>query len=228
MGRFYSCPHAKAKTLLLALALVCACMVHAAPKKVILLALFEHKAIFQIDGVRRLLSAGQTSPEGVTLISADPEQAVAEIAGRREMFSLQTVANSIEGVSGEASSVPATTTLWADGSGFFHAEGSVDGTPVRFLVDTGANTVALNDGLARRIGIDYRSGRQGMVTTASGYARGYGVTLATVKIGGITVHNVAAVVIEGPQPATPLLGMSFLGRLEMRRAGDRMELTRRY
>ncbi len=190
--------------------------------KIILLALFKDKAIFQIDGARRVLQNGQVSPEGVKLLSANPEEAAVEINSKREVLKLGVVTASF------SSTGQPSVTLWADGNGFFHAEGSINNVPVKFLVDTGANTVAINSALARRIGIDYTQGKSGIATTASGYARVYSVALDTVKIGDIVLHNVSAGVIEGRQPEIPLLGMSFLGGLEMRRDGDRMDLTKRY
>lgn len=193
-----------------------------AAQKIAVLALFKDKAILQIDGARRVLARGETSPEGVKLVAANTEQATIEIAGQREVLALGVVAGSF------TSSEQPSVTLWADPNGFFHAEGSINNTPVRFLVDTGANTIALNSATAQRIGIDYKKGQAGVATTASGYTRVYGVTLNAVKIGGIVLHNVAAGVIEGPQPDVPLLGMSFLGSLEMRRDGQRMDLTKRY
>ena len=45
-------------------------------------ALFGGKAIVMIDGQRRTLSIGQTSPEGVKLVDADSKQAVLEIGGQ--------------------------------------------------------------------------------------------------------------------------------------------------
>lgn len=190
-------------------------------EKVVLLALFKDKAILQIDGARRVLSRGDTSPEGLKLISADTEQAVVEINGRQRVLKLSVVAAS-QGATGQP-----RVTLWAD-RGFFYAEGSINNVPVRFLVDTGASAVAMNSALARRLGIDYAKGRPGMAVTASGYAKVYGVKLSTVKIGEIVLHDVEAGVIDGNQPDVPLLGMSFLGSLEMRRDGDRMELIKRY
>lgn len=198
--------------------LAAALLAHAGTIRV--LALFQGKAILQIDGKRRVLSAGETSPEGVRLVSADADGAVIEHDGRRERLSMELIAGTPD------TSGPARITLYAD-RGFFYADGSINGTPVRFLVDTGANTIAMNAALARRIGIDYSQGERGIATTASGYAPMYRVYLNTVKVGGIVLHNVAAGVIEGPQPQTPLLGMSFLHAVEMHRDGDRMELIKR-
>ena len=64
--------------------------------------------------------------------------------------------------------------------------------------------------------------------TANGYTPGYLVKLDTVSIGGVTIYGVDAVVLEGSGLAHPLLGMSFLNRMNMKREGDIMTLTRRY
>ena len=118
-------------------------------------------------------------------------------------------------------------TLYSGANGFFHAEGYINSTPVRFLVDTGANTIAMNGETARRIGLDYRRGQQGVAVTASGYAPTYLVDLEEVEVGSLKLRHVEASVIEGHQPETPLLGMSFLGSFDMKREGDQMEIIQR-
>jgi len=189
-----------------------------------LFALFKDKAILQVEGARRVLATGAVSPEGVKLVSTDTqaEEAVVELNGKRETLRLGVVVSAFQSAARES------VTLFADTSGFFHAEGSINGAAVTFLVDTGANTIAINSATAKRAGIDYTKGHAGTARTASGYARMYGVRLATVKVGEIVLRNVEAGVIDGPQPETPLLGMSFLSALEMKREGNKMELTRRY
>lgn len=195
-----------------------------AAESVSIYALFNDKAILLVDGSRRVLKAGEESPEGVRLISASTasDEAVIEVEGKRRVLKLGVV------ISAFTVSARASTTLWASSNGFFHADGSINGVPLTFLVDTGANTIAMNIATAQRVGIDYKKGQPGVAKTASGFIRIYGLTLKSVKIGEIELHNVEAGVIEGPQPDTPLLGMSFLGRLEMRRDGDKMELIKKY
>lgn len=189
-----------------------------------LYALFEDKAIVLIDGQRRMLRLGEASPEGVKLVSTDTrrEEAEVELGGKREQLRLGVVISAFESVSREA------VTLFADGRGFFHADGAINKVPVKFLVDTGASSIAINSALAQRIGLNYKSGHPGVAKTASGHVRTWLVTLDSVSIGDIVLRNVAAGVIDGPQPDTPLLGMSFLNALEMKRDGDRMELRRKY
>jgi len=190
-----------------------------------LYALFKNKAIVQVDGSRRVLAVGEASPEGVKLVSTDTEseEAVVEVQGKRQTLKLGVILAAFTNGSGRES-----VTLYADSSGSFHADGSINGVPVRFLVDTGATTIAINSATARAAGIDYKKGQAGLAKTAGGYTRVYGIRLNTVKVGDITMHNVEAGVIEGSQPDVPLLGMSFLNAMEMRRDGNRMELTRQY
>ena len=209
--------------LLLPLGLIAPRSVQAADT-VSIYALFNDKAILLVDGSRRVLKAGEQSPEGVRLISASTatDEAVIEVEGKRSVLKLGVV------ISAFTASARASTTLWASSNGFFHAEGSINGVPLTFLVDTGANTIAMNAATAQRVGIDYKKGQSGIAKTASGFIKMYGLTLKSVKIGDIELHNIEAGVIEGPQPDTPLLGMSFLGRLEMRRDGDKMELIKKY
>jgi aspartyl protease family protein len=96
------------------------------------------------------------------------------------------------------------------------------------MVDTGATVIAMNSIIAKRIGIDYiRDGSPGMANTPGGNVRTYDVSLNNVQVGGITLYNVQGSVIEGNDPREVLLGMSFLGQLDMKRDGEKMELSER-
>lgn len=191
-------------------------------------ALFGGKAQIVIDGGKpRMLSAGQTSPEGVKLISADSKGAVIEFQGRR----LNLVPGSgsrIGGTDLSAGSSGASVTLTADERGHYVTMGQVNGGTVQFLVDTGATSIALPSIDARRLGINYLNGQRGYTQTANGRAAAYRITLDTVKIGDITLHAVEAVVLEGDGLKVALLGMSFLNRTEMKRDGQALTLIRRY
>ena len=99
---------------------------------------------------------------------------------------------------------------------------------MRFLVDTGATTIAFSTAEARRLGIDYRSGTRSIGRTANGTVTCYGVKLDTVRVGDITLQNVDAHVLEGMGPSNVLLGMSFLNRTQMNRDGDTLVLVKRF
>lgn len=201
-----------------------------ADSSISLLALFGEKALLHIDGEQRVLHTGETSPEGVSLIRVDSEQAIVEIGGREEVLQLgfATYFPGAEAEPENAWAGPKKVSLWADASGFFYSNGMIDGFPVRFLVDTGATSIAISSQLADRIGIDYTSSRKGLANTAGGVAPMYRVTLDKVTVGGITLRNVDAGIVVGAFPREPLLGMSFLGQLDMIREGDRMDLKRRF
>jgi len=80
----------------------------------------------------------------------------------------------------------------------------------------------------RRLGIDYEKGQRAGVRTANGAATGYLVKLDTIGVGSVMLYGIDAIVIEGSGLATPLLGMSFLNRMNMKREGDIMTLTSRF
>ena len=86
----------------------------------------------------------------------------------------------------------------------------------------------MNSGDARYAGIDFRKGQPVQMQTANGVAKGYRVILNTLKIGNLTLHQVDAVVLEGGSPPMVLFGMSALNRLDMKRAGIALTLTRKY
>lgn len=99
------------------------------------------------------------------------------------------------------------------GDGHYWAEADVNGSRVRFLVDTGASAVALTLADAQRLGIatdklDYHYN----VVTASGQTRAAAVTLGRVSVAGAALNDVEALVIESGLESS-LLGMTYLGRL---------------
>lgn len=189
------------------------------------LGLFKDKAVVVIDGTRRVLTLTEVSPEGVKLLAVEPDYAVLEIAGKRAIHKL-----------GQSGSVSTTFNSAAvieeriarDRMGMYHSHGSINGSAVKFLVDTGATTIAINGSQARRLGIDFKKqGKPIPIHTASGNTVGYLITLDRVKVGGIELHNVEAAVLDGSEPSEALLGMSFLGRLEMHNEGGLLRLRKK-
>lgn len=194
----------------------------AAVEQIHVLALFKDKAMVEIDGHRRLLLAGEPSPEGVVLVSADAKGAVLEVDGKRATFALGTRIDSRYAAPRRET---VSVSLWPDTAGMYTVTGTINGFPVTFLVDTGATVVAMNSHQARRLGIDYEvRGRRSRTVTASGEVDSFQVELERVQVGDITLRDVAATVLEGAFPRQVLLGMSFLGRLEINRSGRLMEL----
>lgn len=104
--------------------------------------------------------------------------------------------------------------LRLEGDGHYWADAEVDGTHVRFMVDTGASTVALTYDDARRIGLDPdRLDYSWRIRTAGGEVFGASVRLNLVRIGGVEVRNVEAMVLRDGLSQS-LLGMTFLSQLD--------------
>ncbi len=188
--------------------------------------LFPNKAVVVIDGGKpRTLSVGQTTSEGVRLISADSDSATFEIDGKRE--TLTPGQHGAIALSAPRSSERKQVVLTADARGHFFTIGTINGVSTRFMVDTGATTVALSVQDAKRAGVDYLAGRRVPTQTANGIAAAYRVRLDSIEVGGIALSNVDAIVIDGNLPHA-LLGMSFLNRMERRSEGDTLTLIQRY
>ncbi len=109
---------------------------------------------------------------------------------------------------------PASIVYSAEADGHYHVYGAIDGTSVRFLVDSGASDIVLSPGDARMLGLqpeqlDYTM----MAQTANGTVRGAPIRLKTLKVGPIVMHDIPATVNEA-EMSFSLLGMEFLRRLK--------------
>lgn len=94
--------------------------------------------------------------------------------------------------------------------GHFHLTAALNGVNVRFIVDTGASTIALGPKDARRVGIDPDDlAYIGTAMTANGSVKTAPVTIDEFAIGEIVDRNVRAWVIGGDLDGS-LLGMSYL------------------
>ena len=182
----------------------------------------DKAAVLSIDGAApKTVKVGQRHG-GVAVLAVDTDSATIEIEGRRRVIRRGQHFRSDPPADARQNAV-----LMKDGSGRFSGEGRVNGGLVRFVVDTGASFVSLNVQDANRLGIDYRKGQRIQLVTANGITVGWRVKFDQVRFGGIELHGVDGVVVER-NPDVALLGMSFLNRVEMRRVGDTMTLTRRF
>ena len=113
-------------------------------------------------------------------------------------------------------------TLTRNRAGHYVAEGEINGRRVTFLLDTGATWVALPSGLARELGL--KRGTAVPLQTANGTTVGYQTRLDRVRLGPIEMEDVGALVAEGMDDDTVLLGMNFLKRVEFAQRDDRLIL----
>ena len=97
--------------------------------------------------------------------------------------------------------------------GHYRTEALINGEAVNVLVDTGATGVAISQSIADKLNL--KSIDAIRTNTANGDSVGYMVRLESVKVGGVIAHNVAAMIAPGLD-GDALLGMSFLGRMDVR------------
>ena len=189
---------------------------------VTLVGLFPGKAVVVINGQDpRTVSAGQKTPEGVTLVSTASDTAVFDIGGKRQTLELGQHFAPPSATGGSVLAIP------ADSQGHHWTVGQVNGKTIRFLIDTGATTVALPAAFAKSAGIDYQKGQRGFTQTANGPAVAYRVKLDSLTVGDITLYQIDAVVMESGLDIA-LLGMSFLSRTDMKQDGANLVLTKRF
>jgi aspartyl protease family protein len=118
-----------------------------------------------------------------------------------------------------------TATIQRASNGHFQTEATIDGKRIDVMVDTGASMIALRQRDAMRLGInpsvnDYNA----KVSTANGIVKAARVELTRVDVGGVTVRDVAAVILPDEALGQNLLGMSFLAKLRWEQRNGRLIL----
>jgi aspartyl protease family protein len=103
--------------------------------------------------------------------------------------------------------------LQRDLSGHYRAEAFINGVKTPVMVDTGATDVAISQTLADKLGLHSINAIR--TQTANGDTVSYMTRLKSVKLGNITAHDVAATITPSLGDEM-LLGMSFLGRMDVR------------
>ncbi|EDY86631.1 conserved hypothetical protein TIGR02281, putative [gamma proteobacterium HTCC5015] len=182
---------------------------------VALTAVLGDKVMLSVDGKNHMLSDGERTPEGILLLSHDGERAQLQHDG--ESFQVRLGEGAVR-ASYKPKATGSELKVYRDRMGMFRTPGTINGQLVSFMVDTGATTVAMSAETASQLGIDFiqaSGGRQVGVSTANGMARAWPVTLDRVAVGALEEHFVEALVIEGRAMDDVLLGMSFLGRLDV-------------
>ena len=187
-----------------------------------LVGLFPGKAVLVIDGGEPRTVAIGTNVGGVRLLAVDQDSATVDVGGKRQRLAIGQHAHS-GGDGGGAQSA----SLTADGRGHFITTGTVNGATIRFMVDTGATSVALGAADARRANVSLANARPVMVQTANGVIQAWLVTLGSVRVGDVTLNEVEGIVHQHDMPMA-LLGMSFLNRMVMKRDGQTLTLRKRY
>ncbi len=197
----------------------------AAAQSVTLAGSMGTKALLVIDGQPHTLAVGQ-SARGVTLLQLADGQAQVQRGGSTATLRLGGAPARLTGT--PAASTSAQEIVLPVGlGGHFTSAGSINGRTVQFMVDTGATVVALSQGEAERIGLDWRNAPRALTHTANGAVPVHRISLRAMRVGEVEVNNVEAIVMPAQMPYV-LLGNSFLGRFQMRRDNDVLRLERRH
>lgn len=185
--------------------------------------LFPGKVLLTIaQGAPRIVAVGETTKEGIKVISVSGDIATLEVDGKKRTLRVGQNVKSQPSGSGSGQIV-----LTADSAGHFLTTGYINGISVPFLVDTGASLISLGANDARRMGIDPSKGQPGLAHTANGSVKVTKVKLDRVRIGDIELHNIDAMVMSHDM-SPALLGMSFLNRMEIQRSAGSMRLKKLY
>ncbi|WP_210395383.1 retropepsin-like aspartic protease family protein [Motiliproteus sediminis] len=115
--------------------------------------------------------------------------------------------------------------LQADHKGHYQANGTINGTPVRFLVDTGATQVAIPASLARTLQLPALA--RGAARTANGNVAVIQTRIDRLTIGPIRLSAVPATIMPDMQSPI-LLGMSALGELQLLHRDGTLTLTQHH
>ena len=122
-----------------------------------------------------------------------------------------------------SASEPKETVLERMENGHFYANVEVNGELVRFMIDTGATTVAMTEKDAARVGLQFSPNEYTEVGMgAGGPIQGKLVTLDKVVLDGKEARGVEGTILQGG--GMNLLGQDYLGRFSIEIRGDTMRI----
>ena len=167
------------------------------------------------NGRQIKLTPGQTSKNGIKLLSADLDAIVVLVDGKRYRFEKNNKQGTI---------LDNKVTLIRDSNGGgYWAKGRINGKNVTFLIDTGASYVVMNNVQAKALKIK-RGNKKVQISTATKTETAYQVILDNVSVGDIKLQNIPAIITKHEHPPYPLLGMSFLSHVEINQENEQMTL----
>ena len=168
------------------------------------------KALLIIDGQARSVPLGGTV-QGVKLLKLDGNTAQVDVGGKTQVLRLgggAVVAGDSGGAGGSRIVLPVGS------GGHYTGLGSINGHPMRFVIDTGATMISMGADTAAQLGLDYSASIATGAMTANGAVAARKLTLNSVRVGDVTVYNVEAMVVPQSMPLV-LLGNSFLSHFQM-------------
>lgn len=115
-----------------------------------------------------------------------------------------------------------TLVLQRNKYGHYISDGSINNTPVVFMLDTGATDVSIPAEIAIKLNLE--QGPSALYQTANGPVKVSLTRLNRISLGDISLTNVRATINPGFHGDEILLGMSFLKHLEFTQRGNQLTL----
>jgi len=109
----------------------------------------------------------------------------------------------------------------ASRDGHYYLDGAINGVPLKFMIDTGASYVSVDEDFAKAARLP--KGRRGYFSTANGTVEGEIVKNQEVRADAFRVSGLS-VAITPSQGKVGLLGQNFLRRFEVSQAAGVMQL----
>ncbi|MCJ8294264.1 MAG: TIGR02281 family clan AA aspartic protease [Colwellia sp.] len=106
--------------------------------------------------------------------------------------------------------------------GHYVARGTINDTPVTFLLDTGATQVSIPAHIADKLGLVAQGNYR--VQTANGSITVYKTEITQLSLGNIFLYNVAAHINPAMKSDEILLGMSALKQVDFQQTGKQLIL----
>jgi aspartyl protease family protein len=132
-------------------------------------------------------------------------------------------ADATESAAGGSEETSARVDIPRDPSGNYFTMGQINNTAVRLLVDTGASTVVIPAGLAKRMGL--QQGKSQSFKTGGGPVPHYLTQLDSLVIGPIQIRDVPAAINPSMNEDFVLLGMSALELLHWSQKEGQLTLS---
>jgi aspartyl protease family protein len=191
--------------------------------EIVLIGTMGNKGVFQINGQKKTLQAGQQSGP-FTIVSISGESAVIASQGKQRQLQLG------QGYISQGSSnsdQSGSLVLSPDERGHYMVDISINQIKQTGVIDTGATHLSMSRPLAEKMKIDYQNGAPGRSQTANGIIQAWMVKVPQVRVGNITLYDVPTVVRDSNDNSPILVGTSLLNRFQMTRDQHLMILSKK-
>lgn len=113
--------------------------------------------------------------------------------------------------------------IYRDNDLHFRVNGKINNTNVTFMIDTGATYTAIPYSIAKKAKLIKE--RAITTKTANGEGQGYLTTINNLKIGPLEIKNTKAIIANGLDPNTILLGMNIIKYFNLQQKDKQLILT---